>query len=333
MKRGMVNPMAKGSFLMRWRNRLLEPNYPNVGIEFSSNAIRIAVLMVTKDRILLQHMDTEPIPEGSLVVNPFKPNIQSIEIVADAMKRLWERNRHPASRISILLQDRSAVTFHVQMEQSAGNREECLSLIRFKLKKSVPFRIEEASISYFTPDGGSDPRAKELWVTVLNHAILHQYEQLTASALGAQCGLADLSTFNLINLAQKEVRGMGNGDYLYVNLNRDYISIAISQSGSLTFYRSRDLEGKNGLLDDAMSEIYPATVFYVDKLKGQGLSHAFLFLERELEGLGSRLDLELKLPSSILSPSGLNQFGQKIPAEYTPLLGLLVSRKGDFYDY
>src|SRR5574341_2003412 len=103
----------------------------------------MAVIRSDKGRLRLEHVDSEPLPSGAVEITPFKPNIVSLEETAEAVKALWMRCRYREPRICLLLQDRSALTFHVTLEKPPSNRNECMDLIRFKLRKSVPFRIED----------------------------------------------------------------------------------------------------------------------------------------------------------------------------------------------
>lgn len=326
--------MRKTSLASKLKYMLVDPHYPNVAIEFNSDALRLAVVGVEKGMLFVQHLDSEKLPPGTLDISPFKPNINSLEAAAEALKSLWSRNRFKSSRICLLLQDRAALSFHLTMEHPAGNHQDCLELIRFKLKKNIPFRIEEAHINYFSPAGAPDYAATALWATVVNHGVLHQYEQFIQSSIDAECGLVDLATFNVMNLAHSEIKkgGLQEEDFLYVNLNRDYLSVAITQKGKLAFYRSRGLEGHNGVLEEAIAEIHPTTVFYVDKLSGEKMSRAFVYSVENADDLAARIESDLGLQSVILSiePFSGTRFdagNQNLLRSFTPLVGLLVSRK------
>jgi len=318
----------------RFRHALLEPHYPLVGIEFNSDAIRLAAISVDKGSVQLKHVDAEPLAAGTLDINPLKPNIQTIDRIAEPLRAIWARNRYRSAKVCLLLQDRAALVFTVPLEQMPGNRDECLDLIRFKLRKSVPFRIEESRISFFDAAGNADHPAHTVWAVVINQQVLQQYEQLVESSIGADCGLVDLCTFNLMNLAHSEVKkdGRSESDLLYVNLNRDYISIAITQSGKLMFFRCRPLDRQHELIDEALAEIHPTTMFYVDKLEGKGLNKVFVYSVEDADEFSSRLQTTLGLQTEVLSPqktpSNVNTAGRL--RQFAPLAGLLASRQLEF---
>ncbi len=84
----------------------------------------------------------------------------------------------------------------------------------------------------------------------MHESVLKQYEKMIETSLNVECGLADLSTLDLFNFAQPMIRtgALQDKDLLFVNLNRDYISLAISQKNKLMFYRTRSLERNNGIV-------------------------------------------------------------------------------------
>ena len=329
--------MAELSFAERFRHLLVSPHYPDVGIEFSSDCIRLAASGTQRGKPVLVHLDREPLPPGAIEIGPFKPNIQSIEPVAIALRNLWSRSRIRPSRVSLLLQDRVALTFNVLLEHPAKSSSDCLELIRFKLKKSVPFRIEDSRVTYFNSSGVPDHTSSSLWAVVLNHEVLHQYEQFVQSTIDAACGLVDLATFNFMNLAHAEIRnsGLKDEDVFYVNLGRDSISVAISQKQNLMFFRSRALETSMDHWKLALEEIHPAMLYYIDKLGGQSLSRAFVHAETNSEELSAEIEKQFGVSTTMLplqqyTGSRFDSSKSETLQPFVPLIGLLITRKAEF---
>jgi type IV pilus assembly protein PilM len=320
--------MANKNLFTKWGHRLSEPAYPNVGIEVNSDCVRLAAISAKGGSIHVEHLDSMPIPAGTVQINPFKSNILELEPVARVLKDLWSRVRQHPPKICLLLQDRCALTFLVNLETQPENREECTELLRFKLKKNIPFRAEEAHITYFQDTGTPDYRAANLWVTVVNSHVLQQYEAIIRSAIGSDSGLVDLCTFNLMNLAHQEIQHQKwqEEDHLYVNLNRDYISLAITQRDRLVFYRSREMEHHDGMIQEAMEEIHPAVMFYQDKLSGSGFSRTFVYAFEAADELCRTLEQTHSMKSVLLNPAS----GARDARIFAPLLGLLMSRKPEF---
>ncbi|HSP06507.1 MAG TPA: hypothetical protein VLR94_04980, partial [Acidobacteriota bacterium] len=103
--------MKSVSFGERLKHAFVEPRHPGVGIELNSDSIRLAVIRADRGKLGIVHLDSEPLPAGALEVTPFKPNILSMEAVAAALKSLWLRNSYKSAKVSLLIQDRSALVF------------------------------------------------------------------------------------------------------------------------------------------------------------------------------------------------------------------------------
>src|SRR5215831_6903114 len=138
--------MADTKLVDKIKYSLVEPNYPEIGIEFNSDCIRLAAVQSSGGKIQVTHLDSEPIASNVIDINPFKPNILNLESLTAALKNLWSRSTAKDSDVCLLLQDRAALTFNLVLESSATSHQEFQDLIRFKLKKNVPFRIEDSHI-------------------------------------------------------------------------------------------------------------------------------------------------------------------------------------------
>src|SRR5262249_4489831 len=105
--------------------------------------------------------------------------------------------------------------------------------------------------------------------------------------------------------------------------------------GTLMFYRTRSLEGQNGLLEEAMAEIHPAAMYYLDKLGGQRLDRAYIYSAEDREDLSSEIEAKLGLDTRMLSIDAyfkdrLDPSNVTICRRFTPLIGLIASRKVEF---
>ncbi|HSP05889.1 MAG TPA: hypothetical protein VLR94_01870, partial [Acidobacteriota bacterium] len=212
-----------------------------------------------------------------------------------------------------------------------------MELIRFKLKKNVPFRMEEAQVTYFAPRGTPDYSSAHLWVVVVNHALLNQYEQFVQSALDVEVGLVDLTTLGLMNLAHPAIRarGLSDRDILYVNLNQDYLSLAISQKSNLTSFRTRPLDAVASRVEAAMEEVHPTVMYYQDKLAGEGFAFAFVHAPDNTEELCAAIEsltgiTPLAFPMDSFTAARFDPSHAASLRGFAPLAGFLLSRTVEF---
>src|SRR5690606_17441085 len=82
------------------------------------------------------------------------------------------------------------------------------AMLRWHVRKSVPFRIEDALLTWSpgaVPAGGG----AEFVAVAAQHSVIREYEEACAAA-GAHPGIVDLATLNLVNL-ELAARGRGSG--------------------------------------------------------------------------------------------------------------------------
>src|SRR5262249_15902433 len=122
-------------------------------------------------------------------------------------------------------------------------------------------------------------------------------EGLCAEA-GAQAGLIDLATFNVVNAVMaSSTSGAPSGDWLLVNVAPDYASIAILRGSHMIFFRNRSAENDGTLAD----LVHKTAMYYEDRLQGAGFSRVFL---AGSTGVGNeiheiRRSLEARLSASV----------------------------------
>ena len=209
----------------------------------------------------------EPLPEGSLVPSFTAANAIDRAAVTDALTRLLEKMGRPR-RIGLILPDVVGKVSLVKFEQLPSRTQDLDQLVRWQVRKSAPFAIDEAQVSYVPGLQGAD--GHEFVVTLANRAIIEEYEQLCAAA-GAHAGLVDLTTLNVIN-AVLAGSGAPTGDWLLVNVAADYTSIALLRGASLIFFRNRAAE-TDGTLADL---VHQSAMYYEDRLKGGGFSRVLV---------------------------------------------------------
>jgi Tfp pilus assembly PilM family ATPase len=157
----------------------------------------------------------------------------------------------------------------IRFEHIPPRRDDLEQLVRWQVRKSAPFPIEEASVSYTASARGTDG-SREFAVVVARENVIREYESLCES-VGSYAGLVDAATLSLLNLffAASETPG---GDWLLVHVRPEYTSIAIARDAELIFYRNR-AEGDEATLPDL---VHQTAMYYEDRLAGQGFARVLL---------------------------------------------------------
>src|SRR5262249_30808764 len=171
-------------------------------------------------------------------------------------------------RVGLVVPDLIARVSLVRFEQVPSRTADLEQLVRWQVKKTAPFPIEDAQVSYergFTAADG-----QEFIVSLARRSVIEEYEGLCGEA-GAHAGIVDLATFNVINAALAGMPEAGQ-DWMLVNVAADYASIAILRGAQLIFFRNRATDGEGTLAD----VVHQTTMYYEDRLQGTGFARAFL---------------------------------------------------------
>jgi len=200
------------------------------------------------------------------------------EMVAGARK-LFESTGTRPGRVSLVLPDSVARVSLMSFPERPPNRRHLDEMVRFKLRKSVPFRLEEAAISYqVVPSHGPE---MQVLVALMLRSVVEQYEQVL-EAVGARPGRVEVSTLSLYNLCRRDMEKASGGerDVALLNCARGYFSLLIVRGERLLFYRSKSLpveeEAAEAVEPVLNRELATSVSYYQEKLGGQGVARTFV---------------------------------------------------------
>jgi Tfp pilus assembly PilM family ATPase len=315
---------------------LLASSPPDAAIEIASEAVSVAVLGSRGlgrrspgeggANPVVQAYAVVPLPRGAVVPSLLSMNIVDRGAVAQAVRTACERVGQRPRRAALVIPDLAARVSLVRFDQIPARREDLDQLIRWQIKKSSPFSVEDACLTH--SPGVRSGAGGEFVVVAARRETVREYESVCDDA-GIYAGLVDISTMSVVNLYLASGAAPG-GDWLVVHMRQDYTSIALMRGKDLLFFRNR-AEGEEEALMDVLHQ---TAMYYQDRLAGQGF-------ERVLAGGSSltpggveltRRDLETRLgtPVEPLDPSRIAPLTDRITtdpgqaASLAPLVGMLL---------
>jgi Tfp pilus assembly PilM family ATPase len=308
---------------------LRESAAPVVAVELASGRVSAASLEWRAGQPVVAAHASEPLPEGVLVPSLTAANVHDRPVVLGALSRLLEKMGRPR-RIGLILPDVVARVSLVRFEQVPPKVHELDQLVRWQVRKSAPFAIEDAQVSYVPGMRAED--GQEFIVTLAKRDVIQEYETLCAEA-GAHAGLVDLATLNVIN-AVLAGSGAPSADWLLVNIAADYTSIALLRGPNLIFFRNRATD-TDGTLADL---VHQSAMYYEDRLEGAGLSRVILAgsaaagaqQSGDIDLVRRSLEDRLKTPVETVDPRTAAALTDRITAApalldaLAPLVGLLL---------
>jgi Tfp pilus assembly protein PilN len=221
-----------------------------------------------------------PLPPGVLVPSPVKDNVTDADELAATVKALVPaaagRNRRGAA---VILPDNSMRIAVLDFETLPDKEEERQTLIKFRLRKTLPFDIDEAALSTFVQTG------KKVLAAVAPVEIVARYEAPFRAA-GLHPGFVTCSSLAALDLLPRK------GSLLVANRSRGSLTVLALRDGVINLARTLELD----TLDEISADLY-ATLVYVEDQTGLRPEKLILAgFGDDAEAAGLRLTAELDLP-------------------------------------
>jgi type IV pilus assembly protein PilM len=199
----------------------------------------------------------ESLPLGALVPSAVDANIVNVADVKAAVASVCGRLRSRDEDVALILPDTVIRVFLQHFEEFPRSAEEAVPMLRWKLKKSVPFESDETLISYMRQaprEAGVDV------VTALARLrIIREYESLV-EGIGLHPGVVLSSSLVAISLLEDEKPA------LLARISGSTLTTAIVRRGVLCGYRCTELPAYGANLTPQMllEEIFPVAAYYQD---------------------------------------------------------------------
>jgi type IV pilus assembly protein PilM len=234
---------------------------PTVAVEFSGTEVSVASVEMRSGKPRVAAFASEPLPALAVAPSLTVPNIHDRAAVVGALGRAFDRIGARPRRVGIILPDAVARVSIVRFDQVPALRKDLDQLVRWQVRKTAPFAIEDAQVSYVP--GLSGPEGHEFIVSTAKADIVKEYEGVCLE-VGANPGLVDLSTFSVLNAVM--AGGVPGGDWLLLHVGDDFSTIAIVRGEHLILFRNRAEPADDPLPD----LVHQTAMYYEDRLKGSG---------------------------------------------------------------
>ncbi len=144
-------------------------------------------------------LDFLPLKPGTLAVSPLKENVLDPDEFVHAVRSLAGTQAARKRRdVALILPDFSARISVLDFDSFPKDPKEQASLIRFRLKRSVPFDVESAALSYWAQSG--EKGKTDVVVVMAPLEIVSRYESPFRTA-GMNPGLITTSCLAALELA------------------------------------------------------------------------------------------------------------------------------------
>lgn len=309
---------------------LFQTPAPDVALEIDHTHVAAAKLAWRGGQAVIAAHASESLAAGLVSPGLSALNISDVPALSQAISRVLGQLGGRPSRVALVVPDTVAKVSLLKLEKVPSRASELQEIVRWQVRKTAPFPIEQAVLSIAPGARGADG-ASEFVVALSRADVIHQYEQACLMA-GAHAGLVDLSTFGVINgiLAGASAP---SGDWLLVHVTETYLTLAVMRDRSLLFFRNRSEEAEGSLAD----LIHQTAMYYEDRLNGGGFGRVMIAGGAQLPGGAEsvRRGLEERLGVSVdaVDPRSAAALQDRIGASpdlldvLAPLVGMLVRER------
>jgi Tfp pilus assembly PilM family ATPase len=119
----------------------------DAAIEIAPEAVSIAVLGGRGQNAVVQGYAVEPMPGGAVVPSLTATNLLDRDMVVRALRAACESVGVRPRRVALVVPDLVGKVSLVRFDQTPARRDDLDQLIRWQMKKSTPFPIDDACVT------------------------------------------------------------------------------------------------------------------------------------------------------------------------------------------
>jgi len=280
--------------LVRW---LDATPHPLLAIEIAPEHISAARFLRTGS---LETFAVEMLPPAALVPSAIETNITNMAAAKIAFSRVAEKLQMKEEDAALIVPDPVIRVFVQHFEDFPRSAEEAIPMLRWKLKKSVPFEVEETLLSYMRQQPRGD--GVDVVTAIARLRIIKEYESVL-DAQGVRPGVVLSSTLAAISLLQ-DARPT-----LLARLSGTSLTTAIVREGVLAGYRCTELPTTAAEITPniLLEEIFPLAAYYQDTWQEGIQAVRVAGLQRRLPEFVRPLEDEFKCDVGSLLSSAISE--------------------------
>lgn len=200
------------------------------------------------------------LPAGAVIPGIAEPNIPMPEVVTEALRAALEATSPHSQWITLIVPDTTVRVFVLDFDSLPEKAAEVLPVLRFRLRKMVPFDVEHAAVSYQRLQNGAQNGMVKVVASIMPGPILAEYEAAVRAAdyepgVVLPSSLAALSAHEALE------------PILAVNLSSAALTTSITSGQDLLLYRTVELPTEPiARVAEVQRSVAVAAAYYEDKL-------------------------------------------------------------------
>ena len=228
---------------------------PQVALELSPDAVVAAALSLPGQQPVFAF---EPLSHGAIVPSTREENLRNRESVVAAIRSTLEKVTQHSRSVTLVLPNAAVRIFVLDFDTLPASVTDIVPLLRFRLRKMVPFEIGHAAVSYQA--FSQKDNGYRLLITALPATILEEYESAVREA-GFEPGAVLPSSLAALETLDSP------DPVLAAFLSGSSLTTSITSKRDWLLYRRVDLPDEAKLrIDELQREIAVALAYFEDTL-------------------------------------------------------------------
>ncbi|MGB8030045.1 MAG: hypothetical protein WCF30_10310 [Terracidiphilus sp.] len=235
-----------------------------------------------------------PLPPGALVPGIEEPNLRAPETVTAAIRSALDEISPRTRAVTVVLPDTLVRVFVLDFDSLPAKPSEAIPVVRFRLRKMVPFDVEHAGVSYQVLSQSESEW--EVLAAVVPGPILAEFEAAVRSA-GYEPGAVLSSSLAALESFESMEAIMA------ANLSAQAITTTIANGQELLLYRTLDLPQDSAhRVAEIQRSIAVASAYFEDKLGSRPRTLYYAGIQDIAEFAASIGDPELSVVEWVSHP-------------------------------
>jgi type IV pilus assembly protein PilM len=226
---------------------------PRLACEIAAD--RVLVGRLGEDGRTLEACGARELAPGSVIPDLVENNLRQREAVKGAIQATLQTISGRSHDVVAIVPDAAVRVVLLEFDTLPSDSDEAASVVRFRMKKSLPFDVDKARVSYHAQKSADGVRVV---AAVALTSVVEDYEAAFREA-GFNPGVVLPSMLAALGAAE------GQRPTLIVKVDARTTSIAILNTDQLQLFRT--LENTRGVTvtgDQLAEDVYPSVVFFQD---------------------------------------------------------------------
>jgi len=247
-----------------------------VACEISSE--RIIAARGSSDAHSVEAAAAASLPPGSLVPGLQQANVTARDTLLAALRESLSAVAGRSRDISLIIPDATTRIMILDFDTMPEKQEDRDAVVRFRLKKSLPFDVDQAAVSFERQGTGTPIRVV---AAVTPRSVRDEYESLVRDA-GYNPGAVLPSMIAALGAVD------GSKPTMVIKVERGTTSFAIVDQEQLLLYRALENGGASVTGESLVDDVNTSLVYFEDRY-GIGVDHVLV------TGVESAQDLQAAL--------------------------------------